>query len=90
MKFYKQDAITELYSDVVRIEHNKETDVFTAFDVDGNEVSLNMSNVNTKATELETADNDEATAKANLKASAKAKLIAGEALTEDEANTIVL
>lgn len=28
--------------------------------------------------------------KANLKASAKAKLIAGEALTEDEANTIVL
>ena len=28
-------------------------------------------------------------AKADLKASAKAKLIAGEALTEDEANTIV-
>jgi len=28
--------------------------------------------------------------KATLKASAKAKLIAGEALTEDEANTIVL
>ena len=90
MKFYKQDAITELYSDVVRIEHNKETDVFTAFDTDGNEVSLNMSNVNTKATELETADNDEATAKAKLKASAKAKLIAGTALTEDEANAIVL
>jgi hypothetical protein len=90
MKFYKQDAILELYSDVVRIEHNKETDVFTAFDVNENEVSLNMSNVTTKATELETADNDEATAKANLKASAKTKLIAGEALTEDEANTIVL
>ena len=32
----------------------------------------------------------EATAKETLKASAKAKLIAGEALTEDEANTIVL
>ena len=30
------------------------------------------------------------TEKADLKASAKAKLIAGEALTEDEANTIVL
>ena len=29
-------------------------------------------------------------AKADLKASAKAKLVAGEALTEDEANTIVL
>ena len=42
-------------------------------------------------------DNAEATAQAEtkaeqdtLKASAKAKLIAGEALTEDEANTIVL
>jgi len=29
-------------------------------------------------------------ARENVKASAKAKLIAGEALTEDEANTIVL
>ena len=32
----------------------------------------------------------QAQAKIDLKASAKAKLIAGEALTEDEANTIVL
>ena len=33
---------------------------------------------------------EEATARENLKASAKAKLIAGEPLTEEEANTIVL
>ena len=33
---------------------------------------------------------DEKQAQADLKASAKAKLIAGEALTEEEANTIVL
>ena len=33
---------------------------------------------------------NEEQSKADLKASAKAKLIAGEALTEDEANTIVL
>mgnify|MGYP003121315232 CR=1 FL=1 len=32
----------------------------------------------------------EAEARADLKASAKAKLIAGEALTEEEANTIVI
>jgi len=45
----------------------------------------------------QTADNTERDAnfektaeKQTLKASAKAKLIAGEALTEDEANTIVL
>ena len=39
-----------------------------------------------KATEEETAKAEKET----LKASAKAKLIAGEALTEDEANTIVI
>jgi hypothetical protein len=39
--------------------------------------------------QLEQAQADKET-KDNLKASAKAKLIAGEALTEDEANTIVL
>jgi hypothetical protein len=33
---------------------------------------------------------EEAAAKENLKASAKAKLIAGEPLTEEEANTVVL
>ena len=42
--------------------------------------------VNAKIQELK----DETQAKIDLKASAKAKLIAGEALTEDEANTIVL
>tara|TARA_R100001591_G_C4297244_1_gene169339 strand:+ start:564 stop:839 length:276 start_codon:yes stop_codon:yes gene_type:complete len=90
IKFYKQDAIKELYSNVVRIEHNKDTDLFTAFDVNGNEVSINMSDVNTKATELKTADDNEEQTQADLKASAKAKLIAGEALTEEEANTIVI
>ena len=39
--------------------------------------------------ELPTAE-EEATARANLKASAKAKLIAGQPLTEEEADTIVL
>tara|TARA_R100001480_G_scaffold75668_1_gene86069 strand:- start:154 stop:414 length:261 start_codon:yes stop_codon:yes gene_type:complete len=46
--------------------------------------------IEAKIAELDAADETEAQAKANLKASAKAKLIAGEALTEDEANTIVL
>ena len=47
------------------------------------EISAEIERLNTLAEE-------EKTAKENLKASAKAKLIAGEALTEDEANTIVL
>ena len=90
MSYTRHEAIRELYSNVVRIEHNKDTDLFTAFDVNGNEVSINMSDVNTKATELKTADDNEEQTQADLKASAKAKLIAGEALTEEEANTIVI
>jgi hypothetical protein len=45
--------------------------------------------IEAKMAELPTAE-EEATAKQNLKASAKAKLIAGEPLTEEEADTIVL
>ena len=43
-----------------------------------------------KKTELENNAEAEAQAKEDLKASAKAKLMAGEALTEEEANTIVI
>ena len=45
--------------------------------------------IEAKIAELPTAE-EERIAKENLKASAKAKLIAGEPLTEEEANTIVL
>jgi len=50
---------------------------------------ISVEDINAKVAEIPT-EEEEATALANLKASAKAKLIAGEALTEDEANTIVL
>ncbi len=43
-----------------------------------------------KVVELQTALDNEEQSKADLKASAKAKLIAGEPLTEEEADTIVL
>ena len=45
--------------------------------------------IEAKMAELPTAE-EEAIAKENLKASAKAKLIAGQPLTEEEADTIVL
>ena len=48
-----------------------------------------VADIEAKIAELPTKE-EEATAKENLKASAKAKLIAGEPLTEEEANTIVL
>jgi len=50
---------------------------------------ISEADINAKLEEMPSPE-EIATAKANLKASAKAKLIAGEALTEDEANTIVL
>ena len=53
---------------------------------DNKSFTFTFADVETKADELDTADN----AKEDLKASAKAKLIAGEALTEEEANTIVI
>ena len=48
-----------------------------------------VADIEAKMAELPT-EEEKITAKENLKASAKAKLIAGEPLTEEEANTIVL
>ena len=56
---------------------------------DGNPTNITKAQIEAKMAELPTAE-EEATAKENLKASAKAKLIAGEPLTEEEADTIVL
>ena len=50
---------------------------------------ISKTDIETKIAEMPT-EAEEKTARENLKASAKAKLIAGEALTEAEANTIVL
>ena len=50
---------------------------------------ISKTDIETKIAEMPT-EEEEAQAKKDLKASAKAKLIAGEALTEEEANTIVL
>ncbi len=50
---------------------------------------ISVEDINAKVAEMPT-EEEETTALANLKASAKAKLIAGEALTEEEADTIVL
>jgi len=54
------------------------------------EAEISVADIQAKISEMETAEANEKQAKIDLKASAKAKLIAGEALTEDEANTIVL
>ena len=86
----KSDAILSLYPNIKSVEKDTDNN-FKGFDIDGNEVEISDWNaVETKATELQAEADAEAQAKEDNKASAKAKLIAGEALTEDEANTIVL
>ena len=84
----KHDAIYNLYPNVTNINEDKGT--FVCKDNNGNEISIDMSAVNTKATELQNEADAKAQAKINNKANAKAKLIAGESLTEEEANTIVI
>ena len=54
-----------------------------------NETPIDKATLDAKLAELPTEEEDKQ-ARANLKASAKAKLVAGEALTEEEADTIVL
>ena len=85
----KHEAIYNLYPNVKSINEDLEGNL-TALDENGNEVSItDMSAVETKANELQTAEDNKVQAKEDLKASAKAKLIAGEALTEDEANVMI-
>ena len=49
-----------------------------------------LADIEAKITELQPIEDAERQAKIDLKASAKAKLVAGEALTQEEADTIVL
>ena len=56
---------------------------------DNGTTPIPKADIEAKMAELPTAE-EEATARENLKASAKAKLIAGQPLTEEEADTIVL
>ena len=55
----------------------------------GDTTVISLSDIETKQAELQAIEDAKPTLE-ELRASAKAKLIAGEALTEDEANTIVL
>ena len=86
----KHKAIYELHSNVKSIMKN-ENDEYSFMDKDGNiiEVNIDWTAVNSRATELQAIE-DAKPSLEDLKASAKAKLIAGEALTEEEADTIVL
>ena len=58
--------------------------------IDWKYMEIPVADIQAKISEMETAEANAKTEKENLKASAKAKLVAGEALTQEEADTIVL
>ncbi len=82
----KHEAIYNLYPNVRTIDEDDNNNFFVK-DENGNVVSIDMSAVDTKATELETAEQTKETNKENNKASGKQKLI-DLGLTEDEVNII--
>ena len=87
--FYPQ-AIKELKGLNSNVLISENDVIVSGTDENGDNIVLpSQSEIDTKAQELLNTYNSEEQAKVDLKASAKAKLIAGEALTEDEANTIV-
>ena len=83
----KHEAIYNLHTNVKRIIEDTNGNI-TAYDANDNEVTItNWDAINTKATELETAEQTKITNKENNKASGKQKLI-DLGLTEDEVNII--
>ena len=76
-------AIKELYPEV------KQNTPTQAFDENSNIVEVDETAIANKIVEMDTSRETEKQAKVDLKASAKAKLIAGEKLTEEEANILV-
>jgi hypothetical protein len=86
--------MTKIYQAIEKINPNAKY-TYLGEDIDSIEwksdtTPIAKSDIQAKMEEIETTEASEKQAKEDLKASAKAKLIAGEALTEDEANTIVL
>ena len=86
----KHKAIYSINPNIKTIEE-LDDNTFVCYDENGNSVETpSIENINAKKAEMISNAENEKQAKENLKASAKAKLIAGEALTSEEADTIVL
>jgi hypothetical protein len=87
--FYGQ-AVLELTNSSGTVTQDENGNITGATFVKDNVSLPSQTDIDAKAQELLDAYNTEVQAKEDLKASAKAKLISGETLTEEEANTIVL
>ena len=93
LKEENQAEIEKIEANINRLKEEHANEVAKAqanIDAMRGNVSSNKDDIEAKITELDNADATAEQSKIDLKASAKAKLIAGEPLTEEEANTIVL
>ena len=81
----EHEAIYQLYTNVKSIKEDGE--IFTAYDQNGNEVSIDMTAVETKATELQTAEDAKVNQKATDKANGNQKLL-DLGLTQAEATAL--
>tara|TARA_Y100001973_G_scaffold26985_1_gene40782 strand:- start:5821 stop:6123 length:303 start_codon:yes stop_codon:yes gene_type:complete len=77
-------------SDVIVVKPSDEDSKIQAWNLDIPKPTADELNSFEDEANTMKAEDDAKPTRADLKASAKAKLMAGEALTEDEANTIVL
>jgi hypothetical protein len=84
-----EKSIQAINSDIAFIVRYDDNNDFEVEFLDGAE-PISKADILAKQSELQSAEDAKVQANADLKASAKAKLIAGEALTEEEADTIVL
>ena len=89
-KLPKSKAIVSINPNAEFVIHNENIDGKESIEWLNDTAPISDADIETKLSELQTAEDNNETAKADLKASAKAKLIAGDALTEDEANTIAV
>jgi hypothetical protein len=83
---YKHEAIYKLYSNVTHIVENLD-DTFTALDINEQEVSINMDDVNAKATELQSEEQAKETQKETDKVNGNQKLL-DLGLTQAEATAL--
>ena len=91
--YAKENGINKVdfQSDVILVKPSDENLKIQTWNLSIDEPSFEqLDALETEANTIEQQEQSDKQAKIDLKASAKAKLIAGEALTEDEANTIVL
>ena len=89
-KISRYKAILAINPNAIFNLKNERSDGYESIEWLNNTTPISKEDIEAKLVELQAEEDAKVQAKEDTKASAKAKLIAGEALTEDEANTIVL